>query len=173
MGIPGVTRGYKRLQGVTGGYKGLQGVTGGYKGLQGVKKGYKGLHLFFFLLARCLVLEDTKEDEGKGEAWCYLSCPVHLWKRIDIDNNTGVNFNLSAQFSWSLHNTILEPESSGGGLRIWKGWGCSSSRLGGVNFGFWSILGCSGQNAIVFSRESLVQGCTRKNINIYIWYVYF
>ena len=32
MGIPGVTRGYKRLQGVTRGYKGLQGVTRGDRG---------------------------------------------------------------------------------------------------------------------------------------------
>ena len=38
-----------------------------------------------------------------------------------------------------------------------------------VNFRFWSHLGCSGQNAIIISREGLVQGCTRKNIkNIYI-----
>ena len=28
--------------------------------------------------------------------------------------------------------------------------------LRGVNFGFRSHLGCSGQNAIIFSRESLV-----------------
>ena len=28
--------------------------------------------------------------------------------------------------------------------------------LRGVNFGFWSPLGCSGQNAILFSREGLV-----------------
>ena len=41
-GIPGVTRGYRRLQGVTRGYKRLQGVTGGDKGLQGVTGGYKG-----------------------------------------------------------------------------------------------------------------------------------
>ena len=27
--------------------------------------------------------------------------------------------------------------------------------LRGVNFGFWSHLGCSGQNAIIFSREGL------------------
>ena len=26
----------------------------------------------------------------------------------------------------------------------------------GVNFGFWSHLRCSGQNAIIFSREGLV-----------------
>ena len=28
--------------------------------------------------------------------------------------------------------------------------------LSGVNFGFWSHLECSGQNAIIFSREGLV-----------------
>ena len=28
--------------------------------------------------------------------------------------------------------------------------------LRGVNFGFWSQLGCSGQNAIIFSGEGLV-----------------
>ena len=28
--------------------------------------------------------------------------------------------------------------------------------LSGVNFGFWSHLGYSGQNAIIFSREGLV-----------------
>ena len=28
--------------------------------------------------------------------------------------------------------------------------------LRGINFGFWSHLGCSGQNAIICSREGLV-----------------
>ena len=28
--------------------------------------------------------------------------------------------------------------------------------LRGVNFGFWSHLGCSGQNAIIFSSEGLI-----------------
>ena len=28
--------------------------------------------------------------------------------------------------------------------------------LRGVNFGFWSRLGCSGQNVIMFSRQGLV-----------------
>ena len=28
--------------------------------------------------------------------------------------------------------------------------------LKGVNFGFWSHLGCSGLNAIIFSRQGLV-----------------
>ena len=41
--------------------------------------------------------------------------------------------------------------------------------LRGVNFGFWSHLGWSGQNAIIFSRQGLVWGCTRKNLEIYIF----
>ena len=45
--------------------------------------------------------------------------------------------------------------------------------LRGVNFTFWPHLGCSGQNAIIFSREGLVQGCTRKNIKIYIYCLCF
>ena len=35
--------------------------------------------------------------------------------------------------------------------------------LKGVNFGFWSRLGCSGQNVIIFSPQGLVKGCTRRN----------
>ena len=36
-----------------------------------------------------------------------------------------------------------------------KGLGMLVVSLRGVNFGFWSHLGCSGQNAIKSSRESL------------------
>ena len=36
----------------------------------------------------------------------------------------------------------------------------------------WSHLRFSGLNAIIFSREGLVQGCTRKNIKIYIFDMY-
>ena len=28
--------------------------------------------------------------------------------------------------------------------------------LRGINFGFWSHLGCPGQNAVIFSREVLL-----------------
>ena len=59
----------------------------------------------------------------------------------------------------------------GGGTPSMKGVGMLVVSLRGVTFGFWFHLGCSGQNAIIFSREGLVQGCTRKNINIYI-YIY-
>ena len=37
-----------------------------------------------------------------------------------------------------------------------KGVGMLAVSIRGVNFGFWSHLGCSGQNAIILSREGLV-----------------
>ena len=37
-----------------------------------------------------------------------------------------------------------------------KGVGMLVVTLRGVNFGFWSHLGCSGQKTIIFSREGLV-----------------
>ena len=49
-----------------------------------------------------------------------------------------------------------------------KGVGMLVVSLRGINFGFWSHLGCSGRNAIIFSREGLVWGCTgQKYKNIY------
>ena len=43
-----------------------------------------------------------------------------------------------------------------GGAPHIKGLGMLVVLLRGVNFGFWSHLRCSGQNAIIFSREGLV-----------------
>ena len=54
---------------------------------------------------------------------------------------------------------ILATIMSGGGGGVtphMKGVGMLVVSLRGVNFGFWSHLGCSGQNAIIFSREGLV-----------------
>ena len=52
------------------------------------------------------------------------------------------------------------PREGGGGGEGWdshmKGVGMLVVSLRGVNFGFWSHLGCSGKNAIIFSREGLV-----------------
>ena len=44
----------------------------------------------------------------------------------------------------------------GGGTPHMKGLGMLVVSLRGVNFGFWSHLGCSGQLAIISSREGLV-----------------
>ena len=47
---------------------------------------------------------------------------------------------------------LLTPR--GGGLPYERG-GDARVSLRGVNFGFWSHLGCSGQNAIIFSPKGL------------------
>ena len=44
----------------------------------------------------------------------------------------------------------------GGGDTLMKGGVTLVGSLRGVNFGFWSQLGCSGQNASIFSHEGLV-----------------
>ena len=44
----------------------------------------------------------------------------------------------------------------GGGTTHMKGVGMLVVSHRGVNFIFWSHLGCSGQNPIIFSREGLV-----------------
>ena len=54
---------------------------------------------------------------------------------------------------------ILTTRAGGGGLHI-KGAEMLVVSLRVVNFGFWSHLGCSGQNAIIFSHKRLIQGCT-------------
>ena len=74
-----------------------------------------------------------------------------------------------------LSQTVSTARGVGGvgGTPHMKGVGMLVVSLRGVNFGFWSQSGCSGQNAIIFSREGLVQGCTRKNIkNIYLLSVF-
>ena len=43
----------------------------------------------------------------------------------------------------------------GGGNCHMKRAGMLAVSLRGVNFGFWSHLGCSGQNAVIFSRKGL------------------
>ena len=54
------------------------------------------------------------------------------------------------------------PGAGGGGDSHMKGGKMLVVSLRGVNFAFCSHLGCSGQNAIIFSCEGLVYGCTRK-----------
>ena len=56
----------------------------------------------------------------------------------------------------------------GGGTPHMKGVGMLVVSLRGVNFGFWSQLGCSGQNAIIFSCEVSFRVAREKNIIIYI-----
>ena len=73
-----------------------------------------------------------------------------------------------------LTHVLIPGWGGGGGVghSHMKGAGCSSSRRG-VNFGLWCHLGCSRQNAIIFSRKGRFQGCKRRNIKIYIFSIRF
>ena len=55
-----------------------------------------------------------------------------------------------------MERTWEPGEGGGGGTPHMKGVGMLIVSIRGVNFGFWSYLGCSGQNPIIFSREGLV-----------------
>ena len=54
------------------------------------------------------------------------------------------------------HNLTQITSGGPGGTLHMKGLGMFVVSLRGVNFRFWSHLGCSGQSAIIFSREGLV-----------------
>ena len=62
-----------------------------------------------------------------------------------------------------LDKCINAPGGGGNSHMEWTGMLVFSLR--GVNFGFLSRSGCSGQNVIIFSRQGLVKGCTRRNNN--------
>ena len=47
-----------------------------------------------------------------------------------------------------------------------KGGGMLVLSLRGVNFGFWSHLGCFGQNAIMCSRENLLRVAREEIYNV-------
>ena len=52
--------------------------------------------------------------------------------------------------------TGLDPGGGGGGDSHMKWTGMLVVSLRGVNFGFWSRLGCSGKMSLIFSRQGLV-----------------
>ena len=56
----------------------------------------------------------------------------------------------------SLQNLSLFSQAPGGDSAYKRGRDARRLSLRGVNCGFWSHLECSGQNAIIFSREGLV-----------------
>ena len=60
------------------------------------------------------------------------------------------SFSLRIQSNWRVQ------DPGGGGCPNIKGVGMLVVSLRGINFGIWSHLGCSGQNAIIFSLEGLV-----------------
>ena len=74
---------------------------------------------------------------------------------------------LEPRIKLNHNNTLIALRTDGhfpGGNSLMNGAGMFFLSTRGVNFGFWSHLGCSGQNAIIFSRKGLFKGCTRRNI---------
>ena len=66
--------------------------------------------------------------------------------------------------SWDTDRSNLP---GGGGLPYERG-GDARRFVTGVNFGFWSHLGCSGQNAIILSRKGLLGLHVKKYKKLYI-----
>ena len=58
-----------------------------------------------------------------------------------------------------------------GGESHMKGAGLLVISLRGVNFGFWSHLGCSGQSTIIFCRKYNTLGLHVKKINVKTLYI--
>ena len=67
-----------------------------------------------------------------------------------------VYLSLRRLFDWLKKSLLVVVPPRGGGTPHMKGEGMLVVSLRGVNFGFWSHLECSGQNAIIFSSEGLV-----------------
>ena len=89
--------------------------------------------------------------------WTLISC----YKQTSLpQNRLDVSLSLSLLFqgNWFGPAVINQIEAflPGGGTPHMKGVGMVVVSLRGVDFGFWSHLGCSGQNVIIFSREGLV-----------------
>ena len=82
----------------------------------------------------------------------YKCIQVHSHKKADEDQYILTSWII---FIYHIeHNT--EYRGGGGGTPHMKGVGMLVVLLRGVNFRFWSHLGCSGQNAIKFSHEGLI-----------------
>ena len=72
-----------------------------------------------------------------------------------------------------VYEGLLKPPSGGGGgTPHMKVVGILVVSLRGVYFGFWSHLGCSRQNALIFSRGGSRLRLHAKNIKIYILSVF-
>ena len=76
-----------------------------------------------------------------------------------------LSFNGNTEFKPKFSRWLQTGKVSGGRTPHMKVVGMLVVSLRGVNFGFWSHLGCTGQNAIIFSREGLH---AKKYENIYL-----
>ena len=98
-----------------------------------------------------------------------------VWTTVSMNFDTINIYSLTQPFLVSSHNAPPHGEgpAEGGGTPLMKGVGMFLVSLKGVNFGFWSHLGCSGQNAIMFRREGPRLGLhVKKYKNMYVLSVF-
>ena len=88
-----------------------------------------------------------------------LQCPISSVPKVAVAETSEVQLCLTpvrrVPYLTAFIFSVIQSRG-GGGNPYMKGVGMFVVSLRGVNFGFWSHLGCSGQNAIIFSREGLV-----------------
>ena len=94
-----------------------------------------------FLLLRTEILQKTVVGCPCNKHLPLCRREPHIFSRLTCLNRDNGHFPVSRARGRTPHM---------------KGVGMLVVVLRGVNFGFWSHLGCSGQNAIIFSREGLV-----------------
>ena len=80
-------------------------------------------------------------------------CICGLSRDIIVDQNC--KFKKTSVSDHQAFDT-LNLVGGGGGSSAYESGGMLVVSVRGVNFGFWSHLECSGQNATIFSREGLV-----------------
>ena len=89
-----------------------------------------------------------------------LKCPVSSVPKLAVAETSEVQLCLTPvrripYLTAFIFSVIQSPGGGGRGNPYMKGVGMLVVSLRGVNFGFWSRLGCSGQNTIIFSRKGL------------------
>ena len=88
----------------------------------------------------------------RGRKFCCAKCIMHAYRILACNFRRKRNLRLWFTLYW----IAFAPGGGGGGTPHMKGLGMLVVSLRGVNFRFWSHLRCSGQDAIIFSREGLV-----------------
>ena len=95
-----------------------------------------------FLLLRTEILQKT-----------VVGCPCN--KHLPLSRPEALFFSITLT-CLNRDNGHFPVSRARGGTPHMKGVGMLVVVPRGINFGFWSHLGCSGQKAIIFSREGLV-----------------
>ena len=116
------------------------------------KRGTLGFSVLRFWLFFRSVFRFLCQKTSVFRFWCSLRFAgfsfFSIWFSVFVKNTSGFSVLLSDALFGFFYFVLF-------GFRFffvdWSGLG-----LGGVNFRFWSHLGCFGQNAIICSRENLL-----------------